>query len=128
MVLDSGHRLSTALEEYNPSPIINRLRDELASWRRFPNSDWQVTPVTATLLRHWRALQADTSRAIRPLFCQLEAAEAAIWLAEVAPKMGKRGRPFLDWLAAANASATGPDAGALPRVALKLATGAGRRR
>ena len=27
-------------------------------WRRLPNPDqWQVTPVTATLLRHWRALR-----------------------------------------------------------------------
>ena len=88
-----------------------------------PNSDqWQVTPVTATLLRHWRALQADASQPVRPFFCQLEAVETAIWLHEVAPKAGARGRRFLDWLARANLGAN-PD---LFRIALKLATGAGK--
>lgn len=92
-----------------------------------PNSfQWQVTPVTATLLRHWRSLAIDRSRKIRPFFCQLEAVEAAIWLSEVAPKLGKRGKPFLDWLASANGSATESGEQALPRIALKLATGAGK--
>jgi type III restriction enzyme len=52
-------------------------------------------------------------------FCQIEAVEAAIWLAEVAPKRGRRGRRFLDYLKGANEGAN-PD---LFRVALKLATG-----
>ena len=61
-VLDTGHGLSTEEQEYNPTVIINDLRQEIERWRALPNPDqWQVTPVTATLLRHWRALQADTT-------------------------------------------------------------------
>ncbi|MFQ8433837.1 BPTD_3080 family restriction endonuclease [Amaricoccus sp. W119] len=123
MVLDTGHGLSTEDQEYNPSPIINELREAIERWRALPNPEqWQVTPVTATLLRHWRALQADATQRFRPFFCQVEAVEAAIWLAEVAPKSGARGRRFLDYLKLANAGAN-PD---LFRVALKLATGAGK--
>jgi len=48
--------------------------------------------------------------------------EVAIWLAEVAPKTGRRGSRYLDYLKAANAGAN-PD---LFRIALKLATGAGK--
>lgn len=86
-VLDIGHGLSTEEQEYNPTVIINDLRQEIERWRALPNPDqWQVTPVTATLLRHWRALRDDATQAIRPFFCQLEAVETAIWLHEVAPR------------------------------------------
>ena len=121
-VLDSGHGLSTEEQEYNPTVIINDLRQEVEHWRALPNPDqWQVTPVTATLLRHWRALRDDATQAIRPFFCQLEAVETAIWLHEVAPR-STRHRRFLGWLREANAGAN-PD---LFRIALKLATGAGK--
>ena len=133
MIFD-GDGLSTEATEFNPSPIVNDLRQELDVWRRLPNpSQWKVTPVTQRLLQHWRTIQADEAQTIRPFFCQLEAVEAAIWLAEVAPQMGKRGRRFLDWIATANNFAAQPD-GAEPsaatpdlsRVAFKLATGAGK--
>lgn len=126
--------LSTEATEFNPSPIVNELRLELEIWRNLPNpAQWKVTSTTQRLLQHWRALQADESQVIRPFFCQLEAVEAAIWLSEVAPEMGKRRRRFLDWLATANNFALQPD-GAEPsatapdlfRVAFKLATGAGK--
>ena len=52
----------------------------------------------------------------------MEAVEAAIWLTEVAPQAGKSGKDFLEHLANANDDAT-PD---LLRLALKLATGAGK--
>ncbi|MEX6508636.1 hypothetical protein [Jiella sp. M17.18] len=127
MVYEAGHGLSTDVQESNPTPIINELRQEIETWRSLPTPEqWRVSPVTANLLRHWRALQQDASRPIRPFFCQLEAVETAIWLAEVAPKAGGRGRRFLDWLSEANASATTPGAPDLFRVALKLATGAGK--
>jgi hypothetical protein len=58
----------------------------------------------------------------RPFFCQVEAVETAIWLTEVAPQMGKREKSFLDDLANANKEAN-PE---LMRLALKLATGAGK--
>ena len=133
MVFD-GDGLSTNATEFNPSPIVNDLRQELNTWRGLPNpSQWKVTPVTERLLQHWRAIQADDSQVIRPFFCQLEAVEAAIWLAEVAPQMGRRGRRFLDWISTANNFAIQPDgaepSAAIPdlmRVAFKLATGAGK--
>jgi type III restriction enzyme len=52
----------------------------------------------------------------------VEAVETAIWLTEVAPKLGKSGKRFLEHLANANNDAN-PD---LMRLALKLATGAGK--
>ena len=48
--------------------------------------------------------------------------EVAIWLAEVAPKRGRAGRQFLDYLNDANTDANP----GLSRLALKLATGAGK--
>ena len=126
-----GDGLST---EFNPSPIVNDLRAEIATWRALPNpAQWKVTPLTERLLRHWRAIQADEAQQVRPFFCQLEAVEAAIWLAEVAPQMGRRGRRYLDWIDTANNFALQPD-GAPPsaatpdlmRIAFKLATGAGK--
>ena len=78
-----------------------------------------VTPETARLLRHWRHHQFS---GIRPFFCQVEAVETAIWLTEVAPNIGQVGRDFLDHLENANKDAN-PE---LSRLALKLATGAGK--
>ena len=89
-------------------------------WRKLPNArDCLVTPETARLLQHWRHHKFSD---IRPFFCQTEAVEAAIWLTEVAPKMGQRGKKFLDHLANANNDANP----GLNRLALKLATGAGK--
>ena len=83
------------------------------------SNDWLVTPETARLLHHWRHHQFNS---IRPFFCQVEAVEAAIWLTEVAPKLGKAGKTFLEHIANANRDAN-PE---LMRLALKLATGAGK--
>ncbi|MCC5967555.1 MAG: DEAD/DEAH box helicase family protein [Natronohydrobacter sp.] len=108
--------------EFNVTEFVNEIRHEVDAWRRLPNpSQWQVSPVTQRLLTHWRALQGDESQTIRPFFCQLEAVEIAVWLAEVAPKLA-RGRRFRERLEVANNSAN-PD---LFRIALKLATGAGK--
>jgi len=112
--------LSTAEQKYDPTPIINELRGYVDTWRALPNpSQWQVTPETARLLQHWRQHQFQS---VRPFFCQIEAVETAIWLTEVAPKLGATGRKFRDHLAGANAMSN-PD---LFRIALKLATGAGK--
>ena len=88
-------------------------------WRAWPNpSEWQVTPETSRLLQHWRHHDfAD----VRPFFCQVEAVETAIWLTEVAPH-AKSGKQILENLAAASKDAN-PE---LLRLALKLATGAGK--
>ena len=55
-------------------------------------------------------------------FCQVEAVEVAIYLTEVAPKIGRKGKKFLDYLKNANEEANP----GLMRLALKLATGAGK--
>lgn len=120
MVFDEGKGLSTAEQQYDPTSIINELRHYVDQWRSFPNSsDWHVTPETARLLQHWRHHEFTD---IRPFFCQIEAVETIIWLSEVAPNIGKTGKKFLDHLANANNDAN-PE---LARLALKLATGAGK--
>ncbi|MBS4023395.1 MAG: DEAD/DEAH box helicase family protein [Dethiobacter sp.] len=120
LVFDEGKGLSTDEQRYDPTSNINALRRQVDQWRSRPNpADWQVTPETARLLQHWRHHKYSN---IRPFFCQVEAAETAIWLAEVAPKSGKTGRDFLEHLANANNDAN-PE---LMRLALKLATGAGK--
>jgi len=112
--------ISVNSQQYDLSLYINSIREKVSAWRQLPNSeDWKVTPETARLLQHWRHYEF---QGIRPFFCQIEAVETAIWLAEVAPKSGKAGQAFLDHLGTVNAAAN-PE---LWRIALKLATGAGK--
>ena len=117
-VFDEGKGLSTKEQQYDPTSIINEVRGHVGSWRLLNPNQWQVTPETARLLQHWRH---HTFSGVRPFFCQMEALETAIWLTEVAPQSKGRQR-ILDHLAAANGEAN-PE---LLRVALKLATGAGK--
>ncbi len=120
MVFDEGKGLSTEEQQYDPTSNINELRQQVDAWRSLPNpNQWQVTPETARLLQHWRHHKFS---GIRPFFCQVEAVETVIWLTEVAPEAGKAGRAALERLADAN-GATSPD---LMRLALKMATGAGK--
>ena len=89
-------------------------------WRELPDpGQWRVTPETARLLTHWRSHRFSD---IRPFFCQVEAVETAIWLTEVAPALGREGRQFLEQIDAASGQANP----GLARLALKLATGAGK--
>jgi type III restriction enzyme len=112
--------ISSHDQRYDPTPIINELRKSVDDWRKFPDpSSWLVTPETARLLQHWRH---HSFNGVRPFFCQVEAVETAIWLTEVAPKLGKQGRKFLQHLETANQNANP----GLLRLALKLATGAGK--
>jgi len=111
--------LSTAEQKYDPFPIINQIRGEVAAWRSIQSpADWQVTPETARLLDYWRHHDFQN---IRPFFCQVEAVETMIWLTEVAPSH-RNGRPVLEHIKNANADAHAD----LYRIALKLATGAGK--
>ena len=120
LLFDDGKGLSTQQQQYDPTSIINALRIQVDKWRSIPNpNDWKVTPETARLLQHWRHHKFN---GVRPFFCQVEAVEAAIWLTEVAPNLGKTGESFLEHMANANHDAN-PE---LMRLALKLATGAGK--
>jgi len=120
LVFDEGKGLSTAEQQYSHTAVINAVRQQVDQWRRIPDSaNWHVTPETARLLEHWRHYKFS---GIRPFFCQVEAAETAIWLTEVAPQLGKAAGNILEHLANAN-NAANPE---LMRLALKLATGAGK--
>lgn len=119
MVLGDAEGLSTKSQQYELTTKINELRHELAKWRQLPQAEWKVTPETARLLEHWRNYPFP---GVRPFFCQVEAAEAAIWLSEVAPQSTHLTHRFLNWMDAANREAN-PE---LNRLALKLATGAGK--
>jgi type III restriction enzyme len=120
LVFDEGKGLSTEAQQYDPTPVINQIREHVAQWRQLPNpNNWQVTPETTRLLQHWRSHEFS---GVRPFFCQLEAVETSIWLTEVAPHAGKAAKGFLEHLANANHDAN-PE---LTRLALKLATGAGK--
>ena len=119
IVFDEGGGLSTQQQQYHTA-IINEVRQHVDRWRNLPNSNqWQVTPETARLLQHWRSHQFS---GIRPFFCQVEAIETVIWLTEVAPRMSQAGKRFLDHLDNSNKEANPK----LKRLALKLATGAGK--
>ena len=108
--------ISDESQAYDLSLFTNSVREKVNAWRNLPDpADWKVTPETARLLQHWRHHQFQS---LRPFFCQVEAAETAIWLAEVAP----RGKSFSAHIASVNEEAN-PE---LMRIALKLATGAGK--
>lgn len=120
LVFDEGHGISGEDQQYDHTAVINAVREEVDKWRRIPNpNDWRVTPETARLLLHWRH---HDFAGLRPFFCQVEAVETAIWLSEVAPQIGKSGQRFLEHLDNSN-NAANPE---LMRLALKLATGAGK--
>src|SRR6476659_5151033 len=118
-VFDEGKGLSTAEQQYDPTSIINEVRGHVDAWRALPNpSQWQVTPETARLLQHWRHHKFG---GVRPFFCQVEAVETAIWFTEVAPHLAS-GKRLIENLKTVNAEAN-PN---IERLALKLATGAGK--
>jgi len=120
LVMDEGKGLSSKDQQYQMADTINRLRKHVDDWRKIPDpTQWKVTPETARLLQHWRHYNFT---GLKPFFCQIEAVETLIWLTEVAPQMGKTGGTFLEHLGSANAEAN-PE---LMRLALKLATGAGK--
>jgi len=103
-------------ERREQNTLINDIRREVERWRA---GNWNgVTPYTRKLLTHWAALPPTRDDPV--LFCQREAAETAIFLAEVAGRHGTADyRRRLE-----------PDNrlhnDGLPRVGLKMATGAGK--
>jgi len=101
-------------ERRERNELINDLRRDVERWRL---RDYErVTPTSRKLLQHW----ADPTRENRVLYCQREAAETAIFLAEVAGRHG-----YADWRRRLEEVNVDHNAG-IPRVALKMATGAGK--
>lgn len=102
---EKGTRVTT-------NALVNEIRQHVAQWRDLPPSQWGVSPETQRLLLHWR----DPDRNRRLFFCQREAVETLIYLAEVAPTR------FRKQLQEANAEANL----GLFRLAAKMATGSGK--
>ncbi|MGY1809993.1 BPTD_3080 family restriction endonuclease [Blastococcus sp. SYSU D00669] len=101
-------------ERRERNSFVNDLRREVERWR---HRDYErVTPTSRKLLQHW----ADPTRENRVLFAQREAAETAIFLAEVAGRHG-----YADWRRQIDEANADHNSG-LPRVALKMATGTGK--
>ncbi len=116
--MDQGAALATEKRQYDHMAAINGVREQVDRWRARPADQQQVTPQTARLLAHWRQHPFND---IRPFFCQLEAVETVIWLTEVAPR-STAGQRFIEHLKNACHEANP----GLSRLALKLATGAGK--
>jgi type III restriction enzyme len=97
-----------------PNEIVNEIRAAVGRWRQqdYPH----VTSVTRDLLRLWR----DEDRERRLFFCQIEAAETAIYLTEAAERVGDT--KALNVIRDENARLNG----GLPRTAFKMATGSGK--
>ena len=90
-------------------PLVNLIRLRVRAWREsgYPG----VTGITKRLLEHWTNPEEFDSR--RFFFCQLEAAETLIWLAE-APAADKVGVEIP------------PDGRPFQRLCAKMATGSGK--
>ena len=106
--------LRDTVDRVEENQLINQIRARVATWRMggYPGT----TGTTARLLAHWGVIDDR----VRPLFfCQREAIETAIYLAEVAPK----DHPFFVSSLAQYANALNEG---LFRMALKMATGTGK--
>ncbi|MYA61675.1 MAG: hypothetical protein F4X94_03770, partial [Dehalococcoidia bacterium] len=112
-----------AEENWEELPYVNRLREDVRRWRE--SNYRNATNVTRQLLRHWR--REDKIR--RLFFCQVEAVETVIYLAEI--RMGGKRTQFRPEFTAddlAKLVDAPPDAGlpALTRLGCKMATGSGK--
>jgi len=91
-------------------PLVNQIRPRVKSWREadYPGA----SGITKRLLQHWRdPEQRDSNRQF--FFCQLEAIETLMWLAE-APASERVGVDIPG------------DSGPFPRLCCKMATGSGK--
>ena len=103
--------------------LINRLRDELRTWRE---SGYRgvTSRVTRDLLSYWFA-NPERAAHQKLFFAQQEAVEAAVWLNEVAAK-SNTGTHIQNQLRQRQATASDDTASQLPRIAFKMATGSGK--
>jgi type III restriction enzyme len=106
--------LDAAGERIEQNTLINDIRHAVDRWRAGNYNG--VTPMTRKLLQYWSAPERDEP----VFFCQREAAETAIYLAEAA---GRHGNP--DFRTRIDPENVLHNDG-LPRVALKMATGTGK--
>ncbi|HET7619760.1 MAG TPA: DEAD/DEAH box helicase family protein, partial [Vicinamibacterales bacterium] len=101
-------------DRIKPNTEINRIRERVDRWRQGGYVD--VTPVTRRLLTYW----SDPAREKKLFFCQREAVETAIYIAEVAARYGDA------WIANYLRDRSAEYNAGLPRTAFKMATGSGK--
>ena len=106
--------LDVSTERVETNELINRIRSRVDRWREFGYPG--ITPTTRSLLDHWH----NPERERRRFFCQLEAIETAIYLAEAAAKSNDV------WIENAVRDANDEANPGLYRVAHKMATGTGK--
>ena len=94
--------------------LVNDIRRRVALWRK--GGYVGVTTTTARLIAYW----TDPNREKKLFFCQNEALETAIYIAEVAKKYGDA------WIENAIREANDTSNPGLPRTAFKMATGSGK--
>ncbi|MEZ4563283.1 MAG: DEAD/DEAH box helicase family protein [Thermomicrobiales bacterium] len=100
-------------EQLTENRLVNQIRERVDLWRR--GGYLEVTPTTRRLLEYW----TDPDRERKLFFCQIEALETAIYLAEVA-------RTYDPVSSRSSASQLIEVELGLPRIALKMATGSGK--
>lgn len=93
--------------------FINQIRGEVRKWRM--GGYVGITSTTRALLEYW----TDPGREKPLFFCQIEALETAIFLTEVATRTDP-------WIATKLRMENEFANGALPRIAIKMATGSGK--
>jgi type III restriction enzyme len=95
--------------EFVELPLVNKIRPRVEKWR---NEDYPgASGITKRLLQHWRDPEQRESK--RFFFCQLEAIETLMWLAE-APESERVGIKVPG------------DGGEFTRLCSKMATGSGK--
>jgi len=101
-------------ERIRANEWINQVRARIDQWRQ--GGHVGITSTTRRLLDYWR----DPEREKRLFFCQIEALETAIYIAEVAGKYGDA------WIANDLRKANEEANPLLHRIAFKMATGSGK--
>jgi type III restriction enzyme len=94
--------------------LVNKIRERVGLWRKggYPG----VTPTTRRLLEYW----TNPERERKLFFCQIEALETAIYIAEAAKRFNDA------WIENELRDANESSNPGLPRIALKMATGSGK--
>jgi len=109
---------TSLLETEQEIHLVNQIRPLIAAWRKQGYANPAPTSISQRLLEYWTD---PSQRYPRLYFCQIEAIETIIFLAEVAPKIGRH--DLLESIRDANREFN-PE---LPiRIALKMATGSGK--
>jgi type III restriction enzyme len=116
MAASSNKKIINDPGKFIPLPLVNQIRKRIKEWREGNPAEGispyaGVTGITRRLLEHWN--NAEEREGHRFFFCQMEAIETLIWLAE-APAAQKVGIDIPG------------DGGEFRRLCSKMATGTGK--